>query len=176
MPQFSSSEALRCLHNSGLTIPFIVVSQAIGEEEAVKLMRAGAADYLLKDRMARLGEAVHLALEQRQLRSQYAEAQRGLWLLNQELESRIAERTAELEVTNGALSRELSERKEIEEQLRHLTGTLEERVKERTQELAMSSSRLRALATDLTLLSRGSGAGWPRSCTIIWPRCLSSLA
>jgi signal transduction histidine kinase len=151
MPQFSSSEALRCLHNSGLTIPFIVLSQAIGEEEAVKLMRAGAADYLLKDRMARLGEAVHLALEQRQLRSQYAEAQRGLWLLNQELESRIAERTAELEVTNGALARELSERKEIEEQLRHLAGTLEERVKERTQELAMSYSRLRALATDLTI-------------------------
>ena len=151
MPQFSSSEALRCLHESGLTIPFIVVSQAIGEEEAVKLMRAGAADYLLKDRMARLGEAVHLALEQRQLRSQYAEAQRGLWLLNQELESRISQRTAELEVTNGALARELSERKEIEEQLRRLTGTLEERVKERTQELAMSSSRLRALATDLTI-------------------------
>jgi signal transduction histidine kinase len=151
MPQFSSSEALRCLHKSGLTIPFIVVSQAIGEEEAVKLMRAGAADYLLKDRMARLGEAVHHALQERQLRSQYAEAQRELWLLNRDLENRIAERTAELELTNGALARELSERKQIEEQLRHLTGTLEERVKERTQELAMSYSRLRALATDLTV-------------------------
>jgi len=151
MPQFSSSEALRCLHESGLTIPFIVVSQAIGEEEAVKLMRAGAADYLLKDRMARLGEAVHHALEERRLRSQYAKAQRDLRQLNQELESRIAERTAELEVANGALARELSERKQIEDQLRQLTGTLEERVRERTQELAMSSSRLRALATDLTI-------------------------
>jgi len=151
MPQFSSSEALRCLHESGLTIPFIVVSQAIGEEEAVKLMRAGVADYLLKDRMARLGEAVHHALEERRLRSQYAKAQRDLRQLNQELESRIAERTAELEVTNGALARELSERKQIEDQLRQLTGTLEERVRERTQELAMSYSRLRALATDLTI-------------------------
>ena len=151
MPQFSSSEALRCLHESGLTIPFIVVSQAIGEEEAVKLMRAGAADYLLKDRMARLGEAVHHALEERRLRSQYAKAQRDLRQLNHELESRIAERTAELEVANGALARELSERKQIEDQLRQLTGTLEERVRERTQELAMSSSRLRALATDLTI-------------------------
>jgi len=151
MPQFSSSEALRCLHESGLTIPFIVVSQAIGEEEAVKLMRAGAADYLLKDRMARLGESVHHALEERRLRSQYAKAQRDLRQLNQELESRIAERTAELEVANGALARELSERKQIEDQLRQLTGTLEERVRERTQELAMSSSRLRALATDLTI-------------------------
>ena len=151
MPQFSSSEALRCLHNSGLTIPFIVVSQAIGEEEAVKLMRAGAADYLLKDRMVRLGEAVHHALDKQQLRFQYAEAQRGLSQLNQELEIRIAERTAELEVANAALARELVERKQIEEQLRQLTGTLEERVNERTQELAMSYSRLRALATDLTV-------------------------
>jgi signal transduction histidine kinase len=151
MPQFSSSEALQCLCNSGLKIPFIVVSQAIGEEEAVKLMRAGADDYLLKDRMARLGEAVHHALEGRQLRSQYAEAQRDLRQLNQELEVRIAERTAELEIANGALAHELSERKQIEEQLRQLTGTLEERVKERTQELSMSYSRLRALATDLTV-------------------------
>ncbi|MGH7181278.1 MAG: response regulator, partial [Nitrospiraceae bacterium] len=151
MPQFSSSEALQCLHKSGLTIPFIVVSQAIGEEEAVKLMRAGAADYLLKDRMARLGEAVHHALDEQRLRFQYAKAQRDLWQLNQELEARIAERTAELEVSNGALACELSERKQIEEQLRQLTDNLEKRVKERTQELAMSSSRLRALATDLTV-------------------------
>lgn len=151
MPQFSSAGALQCLRDSGLTIPFIVVSHAIGEEEAVRLMRHGAADYLLKDRMARLGEAVRQALEKQQLRSQYAEAQQDLRLLNQELERRIAERTAELEVANRALARELSERKQIEDQLRQMTGTLEERVKERTQQLSASSARLRALATDLTV-------------------------
>ena len=151
MPQFSSTGALQCLHDSGLTIPFIVVSHAIGEEEAVGLMRHGAADYLLKDRMARLGEAVRHALEEQQLRSQYAEAQQDLRLLNQGLEKRILERTAELEVANRELARELSERKQIEDQLRQLTGTLEERVKERTQQLSTSSARLRALATDLTV-------------------------
>ena len=151
MPQFSSARALQCLHESGLTIPFIVVSHAIGEEEAVGLVRNGAADYLLKDRMARLGEAVRHALEERQLRSQYAEAQQNLRLLNQGLERRIVERTAELEVANSTLARELSERKQIEERLRQLTGTLEERVKERTQQLSMSYARVRALATDLTV-------------------------
>ena len=151
MPQFSSTEALRCLHNCRLAIPFIVVSHAIGDEEAVGLMRNGASDYILKDRMARLGEAVRHVLEKRQLRSQYAEAQEDLRLLNQELERRIVERTAELEVANSALARELSERKQIEEQLRQLTGTLEERVKERTQQLSTSYARLRALATDLTV-------------------------
>ncbi len=151
MPQFSSAEALQCLHQSRLTIPFIVVSHAIGDEEAVGLMRNGADDYILKNRMARLGEAVRHVLEKRQLRSQYAEAQQDLRLLNQDLERRIAERTAELEVANSMLARELSERKQIEDRLRLLTGTLEERVKERTQELATSYTRLRALATDLTI-------------------------
>ncbi|MEP6958415.1 MAG: response regulator [Nitrospirota bacterium] len=154
MPQFSSSGALQCLRESGLTIPFIVVSHAIGEEDAVGLMRNGASDYILKDRMGRLGEAVRHALDERQLRSQYVEAQKNLRLLNQGLEGRIAERTAELEVANSTLARELSERKQIEERLRQLTGTLEERVKERTQELANSYARLRALATDLTVVEQ----------------------
>ncbi len=115
MPQFSSIGALQCLHESRLTIPFIVVSHAIGEEEAVELMRNGAADYLLKNRMARLGEAVRRALEEQQLRSKFAETQEKLWLLNKELEQRIVERTTELEVANRTLARELSERMEIEE-------------------------------------------------------------
>ena len=151
MPQFSSTKALQCIQESRLTIPFIVVSHAIGDEEAVGLMRNGASDYILKDRMARLGEAVRHVLEKRQLCSQYAEAQEDLRLLNQELERRIVERTVELEVANSTLARELYERKQIEEQLRQLTGTLEERVKERTQQLSTSYARLRALATDLTV-------------------------
>ena len=151
MPLFSSVGALQCLRESGLTIPFIVVSHAIGEEEAVGLMRDGAADYLRKDRLGRLGEAVRRALDERQLRAQYAEAQQDLRHLNEALERRIAERTAELEVANSTLAHELSERKQIEERLRQLAGTLEERVKERTQQLSASYARLRALATDLTV-------------------------
>ena len=154
MPQFSSSGALQCLRESGLTIPFIVVSHAIGEEDAVGLMRNGASDYILKDRMARLGEVARHALNARRLRSQYDEVQQDLRILNQDLERRIAERTAELEIANVSLARELSERKEVEERLRHLAGTLEERVKERTQELATSYARLRALATDLTVVEQ----------------------
>ncbi len=151
MPQFSSEDALHRLKMSGLAIPFIVLSHAIGDEEAVALMRNGATDYLLKDRMARLGESVRQALEERQLRSQYARVQEDLQRLNQDLEKRIVERTAELERSNRALARELSERQQIEKRLTQLTGTLEERVRERTQQLATSYARLRALATDLTV-------------------------
>ena len=67
MPQFSGSRALQLLRERGLDIPFIIVSGTIGEDSAVAAMKQGAADYLLKDRMARLGPAVVLALEQRRL-------------------------------------------------------------------------------------------------------------
>jgi signal transduction histidine kinase len=151
MPQFSAGEALQCLRESGLTIPFIVVSHAIGEDEAVQLMRNGAADYLRKDRMGRLGEAVRHALEEQRLRSQYAEAQEELRLLNRDLEKRVVERTAELEAATRAKAHELFERQQVEQRLRQLADTLEDQVKERTQQLATSYARLRALATDLTI-------------------------
>ena len=156
LPRFSAGEALKCLRDSGLTIPFIVVSHAIGEEEAVQLMRHGADDYLRKDRMSRLGEAVRHALEGRRLRAQYAEAQEELRLLNRDLERRVVERTAELEAATRAKAHELHERQQAEGRLRQLADTLEERVKERTLQLATSYERLRALATDLTVAEQSA--------------------
>src|SRR5678809_332610 len=52
MPQFTALDALRLMHERGLDIPFIVVSGCIGEEMAVACMKAGATDYLMKDRLA----------------------------------------------------------------------------------------------------------------------------
>src|ERR1700712_2781809 len=54
MPQFNGLRALELLKASGLDIPFIIVSGTIGEDTAVAAMKQGAADYLLKDRLARL--------------------------------------------------------------------------------------------------------------------------
>src|ERR1043165_6008750 len=68
LPQFDGLSALRLLHRRGQDIPYIIVSGSIGEDTAVAAMREGAADYLLKDRLARLGAAVRHALEQKRLR------------------------------------------------------------------------------------------------------------
>ena len=62
MPGFSSEEALKIVRNSGLNIPFIIVSGCIGEDMAVQAMRAGADDYLMKDKLARLVPAVERSL------------------------------------------------------------------------------------------------------------------
>jgi DNA-binding NtrC family response regulator len=63
MPEFSGLRALEVLHERGLEIPFIIISGST----AVAAMKLGAADYLLKDRLTRLGPAVSQAMEQARL-------------------------------------------------------------------------------------------------------------
>jgi PAS domain S-box-containing protein len=54
MPEFDAPAALRVLHESGLDIPFIIISGKIGEDLAVAAMKQGASDYLMKGNLARL--------------------------------------------------------------------------------------------------------------------------
>jgi PAS domain S-box-containing protein len=63
MPSFDGLAALRLTREHSPGTPFIVVTGSLNEEIAVECMKEGAADYVLKDRMARLGPAVLAALE-----------------------------------------------------------------------------------------------------------------
>src|SRR5690606_31560729 len=65
LPGFDAPRALDILKTSGLDVPLIVVSGSIGEETAVRMLQAGAADYFLKDRLSRLGQAIQRALNER---------------------------------------------------------------------------------------------------------------
>ncbi len=68
MPQFDAMRALELLKERAPDIPFIIVSGSIGEDIAVEAMRCGASDYLLKDRLTRLGAAVRTLLELKRAR------------------------------------------------------------------------------------------------------------
>ena len=78
MPSFNAPRALELLKARGLDIPFIIISGTIGEDVAVDAMRQGASDYLLKDRLTRLGVSVSQALEQARLRRTAIETQQRL--------------------------------------------------------------------------------------------------
>src|SRR5437660_7310061 len=78
MPGFGGLEALQVFHQRGLDIPFIIVSGHIGEEIAVSAMKAGADDYLMKDRLARLVPAVNRALEDAEIRRAHKRANEAL--------------------------------------------------------------------------------------------------
>jgi two-component system NtrC family sensor kinase len=75
LPSFGALHALRLLEESGLDIPLIVLTGMVNEETVVESMQHGATDYLLKDRMTRLGPAVRRAIEGRALRSQKRHAE-----------------------------------------------------------------------------------------------------
>src|SRR5439155_27384114 len=68
MPGFSGLDALRMVHERGLDVPFILVSGQIGEDMAVAAMKAGAHDYLMKDKRARLVPGVERELREADVR------------------------------------------------------------------------------------------------------------
>ena len=68
LPEFDAPAALTIFRESGLDIPFIVVSGAIGEETAVAIMIAGAHDYVMKGNLIRLIPAAERELGEAQMR------------------------------------------------------------------------------------------------------------
>jgi len=67
LPQWKGMDALEVLRREGLEIPLILVSGALGDITAVECIKRGATDYVLKDGLARLPEAVRRALQEKRL-------------------------------------------------------------------------------------------------------------
>jgi PAS domain S-box-containing protein len=78
IPGFGGLEALALIHERGLSVPFMVVSGHIGEDIAVATIKAGADDYLMKDRLARLVPAIERALAQAEIRMAHKRANEAL--------------------------------------------------------------------------------------------------
>ena len=75
---WTALDALEILKRSGKHVPLIVVTGAIGDEAAVECIKRGAADYVLKDRPARLPLEVRRALEEKRLREERKRAEEAL--------------------------------------------------------------------------------------------------
>jgi PAS domain S-box-containing protein len=78
LPQFDGMTALRMARKLVPQIPFVIVTGSVSEEVAVECMKAGAADYVLKERLFRLGPAVKLVLERKQAWVEKQQAERDL--------------------------------------------------------------------------------------------------
>ena len=77
LPTFSAPQALTVLKETGLDLPFIVISGTIGEELAVAALRGGAKDFLVKGRLARLLPAIERELNDKHTREAGRESQRS---------------------------------------------------------------------------------------------------
>jgi PAS domain S-box-containing protein len=95
LPAFDGLSAIRMVRAApGPQPPVIVVTGTATEDEAVECMREGAADYLLKDRPARFGQAVRQALASSRLASRSEEIERGM--LSSEAQLKMAQRIAHM--------------------------------------------------------------------------------
>jgi two-component system, cell cycle sensor histidine kinase and response regulator CckA len=78
MPGFSGIAALKILKESGLDLPFIIVTGKIGQETAVQLMKAGAHDYVMKRDLARLAPAIKREMQESAERRRQRETEDAL--------------------------------------------------------------------------------------------------
>src|SRR5580704_4034230 len=78
MPQFGGLEALQTLKESGHDLPFILISAVVSEETAVAAMKAGAHDYMIKRKLARLGPVIERELREAKTRAARKAAEEAL--------------------------------------------------------------------------------------------------
>ena len=158
MPQFEAMRALQLLQERGLNIPFIIVTGSISEEVAVESMKQGAADYLLKDRLVRLGQAVLHAVQEKKLRDERQRAkERSEELEREKLISEAANRAKSKFLANMShelrtpLTSILGLSKLLEEQI---FGPLNQKQQMYVASISASGEHLLALINDKLDLSK----------------------
>src|ERR1041384_6291165 len=72
LPSFSARDALHVTQQLAPGTPVIIVTGRLGDESAVQYLQAGAADYIIKDHLNRLGPAVLRALDSKRSREAQA--------------------------------------------------------------------------------------------------------
>jgi signal transduction histidine kinase len=107
LPTASGLDMLRWLKESGLVLPFILVSGEIGEEAAVAAMREGASDYLLKDKLARLGPALQQAIRAAEAQRLRLQSEQALRVSEQRLQELARHLQVRVEAERAAMAREL---------------------------------------------------------------------
>jgi len=103
LPSFDGITAQAMAAEQCPATPFIFVSGTLGEEIAVERVKAGAIDYVVKQRLSRLPMSVRRAIREAEIRLERERANAEVRRLNAELEDRVASRTAELGAANRAL-------------------------------------------------------------------------
>jgi signal transduction histidine kinase len=156
---FTALEVLQTLKASGRDLPFILVSGAVGEEVAAEVMKAGADDFFLKDRLARLASAIERELrEKAELRQALAERER---LLN-ELRQAVSVRDEFLMIASHELKTPITAlRLQVESGLRALEAEHldRERLTDRLGSALRQVERLTTLVSNLLEVTRSTSGG-----------------
>jgi signal transduction histidine kinase/ActR/RegA family two-component response regulator len=164
LPQFDAHGVLRVVKELGLDVPVLVVSGTLDEEAAVTLLRSGAQDFIVKNRLARLCPAIAREVREAKLRKEQRQLREQLM---------ITDRMASM----GALAAGVAH--EINNPLGVLLGTLEfiqgavdksdqakgdvlpPKFKAFLADACEAAERIRQIARDITTFSRSDSSVMP---------------
>jgi len=160
LPTFDGARALAMSRALRPDVPFIFVTGALGDERAVQMLRNGATDYVLKDRLPGLAPAIRRATTEAKERTLRQQAEEALRRAHDELEQKVRERTRELSArevelrTSGETLRALSAAllTAQEDERRRIARDLHDDV---VQQLALLSIEIGTLAGDLPASTDG---------------------
>lgn len=113
LPSFDAISALEIARSHDELMPFIIVSGVLTDDAASQAIRQGAWDYLLKDRLGRLGSSIRHALREREMRFEREQAQNRLEDVHRRLESAFSQ----LQMTHDELEDAYEQLKENQAQL-----------------------------------------------------------
>jgi signal transduction histidine kinase len=176
MPQFTGLEALSMLKNTSYDCPFIIITGALDEETAVKCIKAGADDYLLKDRLVRLPAAIRQSLKKHSAKKEKEKAR----LKIEKTQIQLRELLLRLESVRDEEKKRIS--MEIHDQLgQELTATklglfyIEKKLS-RKEVLSEEDKKIKAKVKDLIELSAGTIQSVRRIAHQLRPEVLEDLA
>ena len=172
MPTFGALDALAVLKQSGLDLPFIIVSGTIGEEVAVAALQAGAHDFVSKGKLARLLPAIERELREVAARREHRRVQEHLLIsdrmasvgllaagVGHEINNPLAILMANLEfalqdlrIVDDNLRGEVDAPPVVDAALLHL-----DRIHESLRDAREASERVRHIVRDLKLFSHPDG-------------------